>query len=213
MLHEHGLSLAKHPGILRLFLEHLKERGPLINSRSQHRVETFAEIALHGIPVVLRILGLAVDSVGSTFLVPTFTQLWPDIWNWMKHFHSKLEPAGARDMALDLSKSVVTLYIIASICSSFRNSSADRAILSTPGVCSMVADIWNATMRQRPHRLPTRPGPDVYKLRYWIASAWLRHSRTSLQVSMYVCNSYISAVRKPQRSRRIVTLYGGAVYM
>lgn len=141
MLHEHGLSLAKHPGILRLFLEHLKERGPLINSRSQHRVETFAEIALHGIPVVLRILGLAVDSVGSTFLVPTFTQLWPDIWNWMKHFHSKLEPAGARDMALDLSKSVVTLYIIASICSSFRNSSADRAILSTPGVCSMVADI------------------------------------------------------------------------
>lgn len=142
MIREQEANVAKYPQIFRLFLEFLKEKGPFTtNDHRRHRAEAFVKIALYGIYAVLRVLGPTWLSDDNTFVVQDFTRSWPDIWRWMKHLHSNIKLTDAPLGTGDQYNSIITLLILAKICESPKTS-ADRAIISTPGVSVVVADIW-----------------------------------------------------------------------
>lgn len=142
-------KLAKFPQVLRLFLNHLKERT-YPNDPNQPLVEAFAEASLGGVEEVMKELGPSWAKDDSTFLVQDFTRSWSDIWRWMKHLYSKAEsrstvfdPVNNPPFLASIDESNLTtmLHIMAKFCD-FRNTSATRAIVSTPGVYTLVTDIW-----------------------------------------------------------------------
>ncbi|KAF9465653.1 hypothetical protein BDZ94DRAFT_1320210 [Collybia nuda] len=138
VLRDHESNVALHPHILQLFCQYLVEKGPFLDIFIQRRAEEFAQEGLRGIQTVLQIVEST--NTSSTSLNQKLTRSWPDIWHWIQYLQSCINLMGTPSMKVDQSK--LATHVIWGICGNFPKSSAGHAITSTPGVLSMVADVW-----------------------------------------------------------------------